>query len=137
MIYCDTSLVVTALTAERTTAAAQHWLAEHEAGGLCGSWWVETEVASAIAQKLNRGDLTAAQRATALDQWRAISRAWRMVDIRVVHFRLAGDLTSHGLRAGDALHLAVTIDHGLALATRDGNLARVAQELRVPSHKIA
>ena len=77
MIYCDTSLIVTAITAEAQTGTAQRWLAEHEMSGLCASLWVETEVASALSQKQRSGLLTLAQRDTAFDRWRDLMSGWQ------------------------------------------------------------
>ena len=41
MIYLDTSLLVTALTAEPDTTRVQAWLAKREAGALCISDWAD------------------------------------------------------------------------------------------------
>lgn len=136
MIYCDTSLIVTALTAEPATDAAQCWLSEHELVGLCASPWVGTEVASALAMKERNGALSAKQREAAAMQWRQLITGWRVLAIDAAHFGSAAELTRYGVRAGDALHLAIVLDHRVELATRDVLLGEVATTLGVVVHQL-
>ena len=128
MIYCDASLVVTALAVELRTAEARRWFSDHDGDVLATSLWVETEIASALAQKQRQKLLTEPERRTLFGQWRLLSSGWSMIEIESEHFVAAGALTNSGLRAGDALHLAVAAERHAALATRDRDLARVARE---------
>ena len=136
MIYCDASLVVTALVPEARTAEARRWFSDHGGEVLAASWWVETEVASALAQKQRQQLLTEPQRRTAFAQWRLLCSSWEMLEIEGDHFVAAGNLTDDGLRAGDALHLAVAVERQAALATRDHDLARVAREKGLVVHAV-
>ncbi len=123
MIYCDTSLLVTALTIEPRSVEVQHWLAEQESASLCISGWVATEFSSAIALKFRRRQLTENDVATALSNW-SLAQREKLVTIPVPTpaFELAArfiDRHETGLRAGDALHLAVASLGGHGLATLD------------------
>ena len=135
-IYCDASVIVTALTGEEATAKAQTWLAGHAPAELAASPWVGTEVASALARKQRKRALTDEQRRNALAQWQALLLDWQVIPIADAHFTGAGTLTTRGLRAGDALHLAIVLAKGAELATGDRRLADVARELGVTVHWI-
>ena len=130
MIYLDTSLLVTALTAEPDTTRVQAWLAKREAGALCISDWAVSEFSSALALRLRRGELNAEERARVLSNWR-VTQQDNLVVIPVPQpaYDLAARLCDRhelGLRAGDALHLAVASLGGHSLATLDARMAKAA-----------
>ena len=135
MIYCDTSLLVSALTVEGTSVNVQRWLADQEAAALCISGWVVTEFSSAVALKLRRGELTRDDAALALTNWRSLQQN-RLITIPVPSdtFGLAArfcDMPTPGLRAGDALHLAVASLGGHSLATLDERMKEAAKAVGV------
>ena len=135
MIYCDTSLLITALTVEPRSIEVQRWLADQAAATLCISDWVVTEFSSAVALKLRRGDLTLADVASAMANWR-MAQQDKLVTIPVLQpaFALAArycEMPATGLRAADALHLAVAALGGHALATLDARLAEGARAVGV------
>lgn len=125
-IYCDASVIVAALTGEVATRQAQQWLANQDDGTLVVSLWVDTEVASALARKQRERVLTEAQSRAAYAHWQELRAGWHVIAVEDSHFTVASTLTSHGLRAGDALHLAIVLHHYAELATGDRLLARVA-----------
>ena len=127
IVYLDTSLLVAALTDESATERVQDWLAAQEAGTLAISAWVRTEFASALSVKLRMGQLGLADRDAA---WAAFARMQAdnllMLPIRGPIFGVAAGFAAQhtlGLRAGDALHLAICADHGAALHTLDRRMA--------------
>ena len=135
MIYCDTSLLVSALTVEADSVKVQRWLAKQEAAALCISGWVVTEFSSAVALKLRRGELTRDDAALALTNWRSLQQD-RLITIPVPSeaFNLAArfcDMPTPGLRAGDALHLAVASLGGRTLATLDERMRDGAEAVGV------
>ena len=137
MIYCDTSLLVSALTVEAGSVKVQRWLANQEAAALCISGWVVTEFSSAVALKLRRSELTRDDAALALTNWRSLQQD-RLITIPVPSeaFALAArfcDMTVPGLRAGDALHLAVASLGGHSLATLDARMRVGAGAVGVPA----
>lgn len=130
MIYCDTSLVVAGLSSEPMTELVQIWLADQEADSLCISPWVVTEFSSAVSLKVRRGDLDPAGKAQMLSSWQQVQQDHLvLVPVPDQAFALAArfcDRDDLGLRAGDALHLAVASLGGHRLATLDKQLAAAA-----------
>ena len=137
MLYLDTSLIVTALSNEDQSEAAQEWLAAQDPEDLAISEWTITEVSSALAIKLRRGDIDVGGRATLLAEFnRLVGESFTVLTITGQHFRTAAhfvDSHEFGLRAGDALHLAVASEHGATLVTRDEKLAGAGPSLGTPT----
>lgn len=126
---------MTAITNEAATPASQAWLAAHAADDLLISQWVTAEVSSALSIKLRRGDIDLAQRAAALAQFRGmIPATLNELPVLTPHFQaaaLAADNHVLGLRASDALHLAICADQGASLVTLDRRLLDAAPALGV------
>ena len=141
MIYCDTSLLVTALTVEDRTAQVQAWLTTRTEGELCISLWVVTEFSSALSLKLRRGEMPVDERARIISNWHALRQDHlAMLPVPENAFALAAqfcDRFESGLRAGDALHLAVAALGGHSLATLDQTMARAAVEVGVGVESVA
>jgi uncharacterized protein len=126
---------VAALTKERASERVQSWLGEQAPEELAISEWVVTEFSSALSLKLRSGQIEAAHRADALVSFaRLCAASIAVLSVTVPQFRTAArfaDDNSLGLRAGDALHLAVCADHGATLATLDRRLSQAGGALGV------
>lgn len=133
--YLDTSLLVAALTNERDTARVQSWLTQRPEGDLAVSEWVATEFSAALSIKLRTGQIEAQHRADALAMFaRLRSENLRMLPVTGIEFRSAAhyaDQHKLGLRAGDALHLAICAGHGATLCTLDRRLSVAGSALGV------
>lgn len=133
-LYLDTSLLVAALTNEPEAARMQNWLAEQE-DDLAISDWVATEFSAALSIKLRTGQIQASNRADALAMFvRLRTENFSTLPITAVEFRAAAqyaDQHTLGLRAGDALHLAICASHGATLCTLDRQLSEVGPSLGV------
>jgi predicted nucleic acid-binding protein len=135
MLYVDTSVLVAALSNEAKTAATQRWLAAQGAGTLAVSSWVITEFSAALSVKLRQGAIEPAHRAEVLRVFNAlVEESLHVLDVGATEFRVAArfaDQYKTGLRAGDALHLAIASGHGAELVTLDRKLAAAARSLGV------
>ena len=135
MYYLDTSLLVAALTTEKRTHEIQSWLAAQPPEQLAISGWVITEFSAALSVKLRTRQLSAENRADALTMFaRLQDRTFTLLDTSDRHYFTAARLADQyqtGLRAGDALHLAIAADHGIRLVTLDKGLAKAAKKLGV------
>jgi len=124
--YVDTSVLVAALTAEASTPRVQAWLGAQPTGALLISDWVIAEFSSALSLKLRTGQLELKHRAAALAAFhRLVADSLTVLPVESGHFRAAAayvDRHDLGLRAGDALHLAVCAEHGATLHTLDRRL---------------
>ena len=141
MLYLDTSLLVSLIAAEPSTAPAQAWLAQQSSEQLVISDWVGTEVASALSAIQRNGGIDDRGRARAVANLKAlVTAAFTVLPVSRQAFRDAADmagLVQLRLRSGDALHIAVAAEHGSDLATRDARQAQAAEALGVPSRLVA
>ncbi len=134
-LYLDTSVLVAALVPEAATQRVQSWLAAQDADALVTSDWTVTEFSSALSIKMRAGKIGAGQRAAALAALAKIAaQSLEMLAIGARDFAAAARLADHdvlGLRAGDALHLAVASAHGATIVTLDRKFAAAAEPLGV------
>lgn len=100
------------------------------------SGWVATEVSSALSIKIRRKELSVDDRNAILSEWRGLCAAsFEDLPIAADQFDKAisfADRHDLGLRAGDALHVAIAAAHGCTLVTLDRVLAAAAPQCGVP-----
>jgi len=132
IFYLDTSVVVAALTKETGSDRIDDWLSSQRSE-VAISAWVKVEVSSALAIKLRTGQISTEDRAAALTLFTRIAgESLGLLDISGIDFQMAAryaDQHTLGLRAADALHLAICSRHGATLCTRDKRLGRAATAL--------
>ncbi|TAV44687.1 type II toxin-antitoxin system VapC family toxin [Rhizobium leguminosarum] len=128
MLYIDTSVLVAACTIETRTDDVQQWLATLGSEEIAVSGWTITEFSSAVALKTRNGQIDPADRGKALAMFRELcSTTFEILPISRAHFVEAARMTDQfdiGLRAGDALHLAVALGNDATLVTLDEGLAK-------------
>jgi predicted nucleic acid-binding protein len=138
--YLDTSLLVTALTGEVAAARVLAWFGKRPSDRLAISDWVVTEFAAALSVKLRTRQLTPEARAAVAAQFAAIrSETLETLPVFGEHFRAAArfaDQAPLGLRAGDALHVAIAAEHGATICTLDKRLAEAATALAVSTELV-
>jgi predicted nucleic acid-binding protein len=133
--YLDTSLLIAAFTNEAGTDDAQGWLDKQKLNTLAISEWVVTEFSAALSIKLRLRHLTSSHRAAALAMFAVMAeRSFIMLPILSSHFRRAARIADQyalGLRAGDALHVAIAFDHGATLCTLDERLSQAGPAIGI------
>ena len=140
MNYVDTSVLVAALVKEIHTPRAQRWLTPGESEDFAISDWVIAEFSSALSMKLRLGSIALDLRRSALEALGImIEQSMVLLPVTGVHFRMAArfaDQHQLGLRAPDALHLAIAAERGAVLCTMDKRLAGAAGALGVLSRLV-
>lgn len=135
--YLDPSFVVAALVADEAhSTASRAWLGIHASADIAVSDWVSTEVSSALSIKIRRGNITVEERNDILSEWQFLrSTSLGAVSVPADAFETAArfaDRHDIGLRAADALHIAIALAHGRTLVTLDRVMATAATACSVP-----
>jgi predicted nucleic acid-binding protein len=128
-------LLVAALANEAATERVQIWLERQPPERLLISDWVVTEFASALSIEVRTGTIRVTDRAriaAAFTRLRADSLT--VLSVTRDHFvaaALYAEQFSLGLRAADALHLAIAAERGATICTLDKRLSEAAMALAV------
>ena len=135
MRYLDTSLLVALITQEAGFERFQPWFENHTPGILHISNWVIAEFSAAVSIKVRVGNFTADQQSRALEIFAGLANnLLTVLPIRNAHFLHAAklaDMSWEGLRAADALHLAIAADCGAELFTLDKRMAKAGRACEV------
>ncbi len=135
MIYLDTSVLVASSTNEARTKDMQSWLGRQNPAELIISSWVVTEFSAALSMKLRTKQLKEGHRADALATFAELcAESIEVLPVTSSQFQVAArfcDQPGLGLRAGDALHLAIASEHGASLVTLDRDLADIGPKVGV------
>ena len=134
MLYLDTSVLVPLFVPEPDSAAMRSWFDAHSGETLAISDWTLTEFASAIGIKVRDKRLKPEQARTACVLMAKLASESLTVftPTRSDYSKAAEHLGRHslGLRAGDALHLAVAHNEGAEyLYTLDRRLIAAGRKL--------
>lgn len=135
MRYLDTSLLVALLTPEQRTRDVEQWMRALEPEGFAISNWVVTEFSAALSAKLRDRKLNEVERAKSLAAFNKLAaESFARLPVEDRHFHDATRLSDRegtGLRAGDALHLAIALESGAVLCTLDKGMAKAGMELGI------
>jgi predicted nucleic acid-binding protein len=131
--YLDTSVLVAVFTGERDSDRLVDWLMNLDGEEIAISQWTNVEFSSALSIKVRTGQITPELQGETQKLFRsAAENSYRELDIAIEDFATAARwCASHhtGVRAGDALHLAIAERHEARLCTLDRSLAAAAGSL--------
>jgi predicted nucleic acid-binding protein len=141
MRYADTCLLISLHLPDPGTPAALAWLEEAGSDPIMASHWSLAEFASGLGIIARRGEIDAATHAATLAQFRRFAADRLIVEPpEAADFeRAAGWLERFdtGLRAADALHLAICARRSATLCTADETLAHAADAFGVRAQRVA
>jgi hypothetical protein len=134
MRYLDASAAVPLYVREATSPAVERWFGAQPAGAIALSGWTLTEFSSALGIRVRTGSVSPTTARSVVADFRSLARrSLTLVPIDPSDFERASDLMLNfqlGLRAGDALHVAIAQNAGAAsLVTLDKRLAGAAAQL--------
>jgi predicted nucleic acid-binding protein len=137
MFYLDTSVLVSLLVPEAASSQVRAWMQAHITSPLAISAWTLTEFASAIGIKQRTQQIPAALAADACAVMEQLARDSLVClsPIKADYQQAAHWLgnASLGLRAGDALHLAIASRHVCSqIVSRDRTFVEAALALGLP-----
>jgi len=138
VFYLDTSFLVPYFVPEKASRPVEKFLSSLKTEELAISQWTRTEFVSALGIKIRtqRFSENAARRAlAAFDE--IAGQYFTVIQIMERDYLLAAEFLSQwslGLRAGDALHLALAKNHGAKrIYSLDKSLVKAASRLRIPA----
>ena len=133
MFYLDTSVLVAWFFNEPNSVRARAWLKDNQASQLAISDWVTTEFSSALSVKLRNRQIDVSQRLRVLAGLSTLSStSFIICPVTRSEFTRAAffaDQHLSGLRAGDALHLAIASVNDATLVTLDRRLMEGGAQL--------
>ena len=142
MLYLDTSVVASLVLNDAHSTTVRKWFERKRREQFAISDWTRVEFAGAVARLERMAQLDRSQADAARAVFRdEVESAMEVLRLGQADFALAVDLLAvpaTGLRAGDALHLAIV--HNAAVPgfeTLDEGLARSAKLLKIPARLLS
>jgi predicted nucleic acid-binding protein len=137
MLYLDTSFVAPLVIAEDTSNAVEAFVLKLKPGELATSLWTQVELASLVSRKIRMGELSTAEaEAVRRELDRMLSESFELLVPSAADFAAAAkylEVPKTGLRAGDALHLAIAANHGARkILTLDMGFIDAGKQLKLP-----
>ena len=137
MIYFDTSFLAPLILPELTSDKIAAFVRRLPVGQLEVSQWTKVEFSSLIARKVRMGELDADVAARADDRFEAmVAESFAVILPDIADFALAKRYLGKfetGLRAGDALHLAIANNHhATAVYSLDKKVLMAGKILNLP-----
>lgn len=134
MIYLDTSFIVPRYIEEASSETLELFLSSYK-GDIAISYWTYVEFSSMLARRLRMKEIDESDMSQIMAMFEHDMRlSFQLLvphidDYELASYFLQKPLT--GLRAGDALHLAIAHHAQVKLYTLDKLLIQAAQELNV------
>lgn len=137
MLYFDTSFVTPIVRREATTAKIERFVQQQAVGEVATSQWTRVEFTSLIAREVRMGRLDPDAALDADAEFEAmVADTFVVISPSPQDFVRARQYLQRfetGLRAGDALHLAVAANRGMdAIYSLDKGLLKAGRLLGLP-----
>ena len=137
MVYLDTSFVAPLVIAEISSDAVEAFVLKLKRGELTTSMWTQVELASLVSRKVRMGELSTSDAGAVRRKFeRVLGESFEVLLPTGEDFAVAGkylETPKTGLRAGDALHLAIAANHGAKkILTLDRGFLEAGRRLKLP-----
>jgi len=137
MLYLDTSLLAPLFLPEATSTKVARFVERLPAGDLAVSSWTQVEFSSVLARAVRMRDMTADEATRAGTRFASVlAQSFIILLPGAVDFAVARKFVAHyetGLRAGDALHLAIAKNHAVErVYSLDRGMIRAGKTLGIP-----
>ena len=140
MVYADTCLLVSLFLRDSGTEAALAWLDETAGHPVIASHWSLTEFSSAAASLARQKRITGKLHAEAVRRFRGFAAQRLTLEPPLsADFERASVVVDHyatGLRAGDAVHLALCARLNATLCTADKVMTMAAKAMGIKARQI-
>jgi uncharacterized protein len=138
LIYLDTSFIAPRYIQEATSEAVEVILLNLLTQELAVSHWTVVEFASLLSRRVRVGELDVTLMQTVMQSFQEdIAQSFSLITVTAVDFQLASEFLLQwqtGLRAGDALHLAIAQRARVQnLLSLDRGLIDAAQQFGIPA----
>ncbi len=134
LLYLDASAAIPLFVREAQTDRVREFLRPIPPVQIAISNWVTTEIAGALSTMVRNGALDLELRHAAAAQWQSLRHGFTLLPIADEMFERAALLAGRptlGLRAADALHVAIAQSAACELVTFDVAMAKAAREIGV------
>ena len=137
MVYLDTSFVAPLVIAENSSDAVEAFVLKVKPGELTTSMWTQVELSSLVSRKIRMGDLSDSQAEVVRREFdRVLVESFEILAPTAADFAAAAkylEIPKTGLRAGDALHLAIAANHrAKRILTLDQGFVEAGKLLKLP-----
>ena len=137
MVYLDTSFVAPLVIAEDSSDAVEAFVLNVKPGELATSMWTQVELSSLVSRKVRMGELSDSQAEVVRREFdRVLGESFEMLTPTAADFAAAAkylEIPKSGLRAGDALHLAIAANHrAKRILTLDQGFLDAGKLLKLP-----
>lgn len=135
--YFDTSFLIPLFIPEETSERVERYIRNLPAGSLRVSHWTRVEFASMLARDVRMKVLDEAAAVAVSERFELfLATSFDVFPLRIEDCELARKYLLHfstGLRAGDAMHLAIAANAGVkALLTLDRGMLKAGKLLKLP-----
>ena len=137
MVYLDTSFVAPLVIAENSSDAVEAFVLKVKPGELTTSMWTQVELSSLVSRKVRTGELSDAQAEVVRREFdRILVESFEILAPTAADFAAAAkylEIPKTGLRAGDALHLAIAANRrAKRILTLDLGFVEAGKLLKLP-----